>query len=297
MRYVLAIVALAISGIMLLLGIGQRTFLAGPGEIVAAIEFDEELGYAVIDSAEFSKVPGQANVVMRGDAAFAAIAKTRDARGWLAPFEYASVTLDPSTLEVTGTVTRPTKPTSTLLQVDESGYAVPLDPRGNDLWIASRSGADGMFRMPVALKGDQSVVIAGNGVDPIPSGAAIVWVQDRSTPWAGPLLVAGGLFALLGAVLYIIAFDRDKRALGPRRGRRGPLLGVQNVVGARRRSREGTDPIEDTGPRRGGLTSAPALPPGKRAEPAAESARAGRRAREERVDEERTEQTKGDDDA
>lgn len=262
MRYVLAILALAISGVLLLLGIGQRTFLSGPSEITSTIGFDGSVDYAIIDGSELSKVPGQANIVMRGSTAFAAVAKTRDAKGWLTPFTHAAVTIDSSTDKAETKLVPAVKPTGDLLAVDELGYAKPIDPRGNDLWLQSRSGEEGAIRLPVALKADQSIVLAGDGETPIPQGAAIVWVQDRSTPWAGPLLVGGGAFALLGAVLYIIAFDRDKRALGPRRGRRGPLIGVQNVVRGRR-SHAPDETSEDTGPRRGGLTSAPALPPGK----------------------------------
>src|SRR5690606_1063483 len=57
-----------------------------------------------------------------------------------------------------------------------------------------------------------------------------VWVQDRRTPWAGPLLVAGGALAILGGILYLLAVDHDRRGLGPRRGRRGPFQGLRNLV-------------------------------------------------------------------
>src|SRR5690606_24292524 len=99
-------------------------------------------------------------------------------------------------------------PQSELIEVDDNGAAVPLDPRGSDLWLETSTGEDGPIRLPVAPRADQSIMIASDGESGIPAGAAIVWVQDRSTPLAGPLLVAGGLFALLGAVLYLLAFDR-----------------------------------------------------------------------------------------
>ncbi len=254
MRYVLAIVALAISGVLLLLGIGQRSFLAGPVEIVHSVAVDEETSYAVIDGGEFAKIPGQANIIMHGDEAFAAIAKTRDIEGWVAPFAHEQLTVTPDTREVQSTTVRAESPVSDLLEVDDSGSPILLDPRGSDLWLEARAGEDSMFRMPVNLAENQSILFAGTGADPLPSGTSLVWVQDRATPWAGPLFVAGGAFALLGALLYLIAFDRDKRALGPRRGRRGPLLGVQNVVrGARVRK---TDQ-PDLAPQKGALSDIP----------------------------------------
>lgn len=254
MRYVLAILALAISGVLLLLGIGQRSFLAGPVEIVHTVAADEGANYAVIDGGEFVKVPGQANIIMQGEDAFLAIAKTRDIEGWVAPFGYERLTLVPDTREMERETVRPVAPVSELLETDESGNPVPLDPRGSDLWLEARSSEDTQFRMPIELSENQSVLLAGTGEEPLPGGASIVWVQDRATPWAGPLFAAGAAFALLGALLYLIAFDRDKRALGPRRGRRGPLIGVQNVVRgvSLRRSSKG-----EPSPQKGALSSLP----------------------------------------
>lgn len=259
MRYVLAIVALAISGVLLLLGIGQRTFLAGPSEIVYPIAAETDAPYAVLDVSELTKIEGQANVVMRGNAAFSALANTRDADAWLEPFDHVELTVDPATKAIVSSPVAGKAPTGDALAVDEDGNAVPIDPRGSDLWLQERSGEEGVSRMAVEPGGEQSIIIAGSGAEPIPKGTALVWVQDRATPWAGPLLAAGGLFAVIGAVLYLIAFDRDKRALGPRRGRSGPLLGVRNVfTGSGKR---GKGEVE-AAPRRGSNDNAPELAAG-----------------------------------
>lgn len=249
-RYVLAIVALALSGVFLLLGIGQRTFLAGPSEIVYSVGTEETASYAVLDVSELEKVDGQANIVMRGETAFSALANTRDADAWLEPFDHVELTIDPATKSVVRTPVKGKAPATDLLEVDEEGATVRMDPRGSDLWLEEHVGSDAGTRMAVEAVGEQSIVIAGADAGPIPKGTAIVWVQDRATPWAGPLLAAGGLFAALGAVLYLIAFDRDKRALGPRRGRRGPLLGVRNVFGISKK--RGGD-TADSAPKRGSL--------------------------------------------
>lgn len=254
MRYVLAIVALAISGVLLLLGIGQRTFLAGPSEIVYSIGATGDAPYAVIDVEELTKVAGQANVVMRGEGTFAALANTRDAEAWLEPFDHVELTVDAKARVIEATTVRGEAPTNDLLATDDDGNVVPIDPRGSDLWLAEREGNEAGTRMAVEPAADQSVIIAGTDAEPLPKGTALVWVQDRATPLAGPLLAAGGLFAALGAVLYLLAFDRDKRALGPRRGRRGPLVGVQNVFGGSKR--RGKQAAADA-PKRGSLENTP----------------------------------------
>ncbi|KTR85404.1 hypothetical protein [Leucobacter chromiiresistens] len=265
MRHALAIAVLVLSGVLLLLGLGQRTFLAGPAEISLPVDTQSEAAFAVVDGAEFAKLPGQANVVVQGADAFVATAMTRDVDAWLEPFPHAELTVDqrqerlltalipgaPVDAPPAGSASEPTD------------AAAGLDPRGSDLWLDSRY-IDGVgdaasetetetLRVPVSIAVDQSVLIATNGTDPIPSELTLVWAQDRSTPWAGPLLAAGGLLAVVGAVLYLLAIDHDRRGLGPRRGRRGPLQGLRNAFarpnGRNRRASAPVDSGAATAPR------------------------------------------------
>lgn len=252
MRHVLAIVALVASAILLLLGIGQRTFLAGPAEIRFPIDTQSDTGYAVIDGAELAKVPGQANVVVRGETAFVATGATRDVRGWVEPFSHAELTVAESTKTLQTALVAPAI-------VDEAAGEVAveaLDPHGSDLWLEERSleaaessNETDVLRVPVSLDAQQSVLIASNGIDPVPADVALVWAQDRNTPWAGPLLAGGALLALVGGVLYLLAIDHDRRGLGPRRGRRGPLQGLRNSFRRRGKTVKGSSqmvpPISD----------------------------------------------------
>lgn len=253
MRYVLAIAALVLSGVMLILGIGQRTFLAGPSEISFPVDTQSETGYAVVDGAQFGKVTGQANVVVKGPQAFVATGATRDVEAWLEPFLHAELSVDTkqqrllSGLVAAAVVTDDTAGAAPSEGAEEDGQLQPMDPRGSDLWLEERAIDDAgsgteteTLRVPVSVKSGQSVLIASDGENPVPSDVSLVWVQDRATPWAGPLLVGGGLFAIAGGVLYLLAVDHDRRGLGPRRGRRGPLLGIRNMFGGGKR-RTGSD--------------------------------------------------------
>jgi hypothetical protein len=253
---VLAIAALVLSGVLLLLGIGQRTFLAGPSEISFPVDTKSEAGYAVVDGAEFAKMPGQANVVVKGERAFVATGATRDVRGWAAPFLHADLSVDTRNHRLLSALVAPAV-VEAPANGGEAEEPEPLDPRGSDLWLQERviddagSGADtGTLRVPVSLAADQSVLIASDGGNPVPKDVSLVWVQNPDTPWAGPLLAAGGLLALVGGVLYLLAIDHDRRGLGPRRGRRGPFQGIRNMFGGRGSRRRGgeadTVPSGDT---------------------------------------------------
>ncbi|WP_336659689.1 hypothetical protein [Leucobacter sp. USHLN153] len=247
MRHAIAIAVLVLSGVLLLLGIGQRTFLAGPSEIRLPVDTQSETPFAVIDGAEFAKLPGQANVVVTGKDAFVATGMNRDVAGWVEPFPHAELSIDDRDQQLLSALI----PAASDEDAEKS-ESVPekgLDPRGSDLWLESRmiegagSGTEpGTLRVPVSLAPDQSVIIATTGTAPIPQDMALVWVQDRETPWAGPLLVSGAILALVGAVLYLLAVDYDRRALGPRRGRRGPLQGIRNVFGGSPRRRASQNP-------------------------------------------------------
>lgn len=262
MRYVLAIVVLALSGVMLVLGIGQRTFLAGPAEISLSVNPAPGTAYAVIPSSVFDEVHGQPNVEVSGENAFVATGSTLDVEAWVAPFDHVALSVDIEGRQLQSTAVTAASDIDVDADADtaaeeETEELEPIDPRGSDLWLEERSATtadeDGteetegeaaestvepsseLLRVPIAMTADQSVIVAANGSEPISGEISVVWVQERSTPFAGPLLAAGGLFALIGGILYLLAIDHNRRGLGPRRGRRGPLQGIRNVFGGRRR--------------------------------------------------------------
>lgn len=257
MRFVLAISALVLSGIMLVLGIGQVTFLAGPHQVAYTRAFDAPNGLAVLEADQFGVVAGQANVVVQGKGAFIATGHARDIEAWTAPFAHAQVVADVATksLEFSPVANdkEASKEYAALIEVEDPNDIVVPSPYGSDLWQEQRgvaqvaaetkateedasaeAGAEATesetVRLPVSLAADEAVIVSVAKSE-APASLSIEWVQDRSTPWAGPLLVGGGALALIGALLYLLAVDHDRRGLGPRRGRRGPLQGIRNLFG------------------------------------------------------------------
>lgn len=242
MRYFFAISSLVVAAVLLVLGIGQRTFLAGPSEIDYRVKSNLDVPYAVIDTDELAQVPGQANIVVSGDDAFVATGASRDVAGWIASSDYAQLTVDTKSKSLkvkTGAAAEPDTSSSSSEQANAA-----VDVRDSDLWTERRSlggsGGSGVeaqtLRMPVALSQENQILIASDGTAPVPAKVSLAWEQDIATPWAGPLLVGGGVFAVLGAILYLLAVDHDRRGLGPRRGRRGPLQGWRNMFGGATRS-------------------------------------------------------------
>lgn len=287
MRFGFAIAALVLSGIFLVLGIGQRTFLAGPSEIVFETALAEETGFAVIPGDVFATVPGQANVVVSGAAAFAAIGSARDVAAWVEPFSHAEIAIDESESRLVSSsvpgVESQSEVSTSASDAENGTPAVDgaaegeapdadaelelLDPRGSDLWVEERSlapvseadadapdaaegdaadsgsasassDAGGKIRLPLDVDDGDAVLVSVDVAAGDSAAVAIEWVQDQRTPFAGPLLVTGALLAVVGAVLYLLAVDHDRRGLGPRRGRKGPLLGIRDSVTRRRRGEQ-----------------------------------------------------------
>ncbi|NLA64839.1 MAG: hypothetical protein GX862_02685, partial [Leucobacter sp.] len=99
-RYVFAITALVLAGILLILGIGQTTFMAGPRVITHSASLQAENGLAVLSDETLTAVAGQANVVVNGVDPVIAVGHDRDVHAWVAPFGYATVESDASTAQL-----------------------------------------------------------------------------------------------------------------------------------------------------------------------------------------------------
>ncbi len=264
MRFAIAIAVLVLSGIAFILGIGQRTFLAPPAEIALGSSEGISSGYAVIPAAAFDASEGVPNVAVDAEEAFAAVGSQRDVEAWVAAFDHAvigaetkakalelrEVPGDASVLAgaeaqgdaaagdatdaADGDAADPGASGSADAEDREAGF---LDPRGSDLWLTESSAGNGELRFAVELDDDEAVLIATSASQGLGEGVSLVWTQDRSTPFAGPLLVTGAVLAVLGGVLYLLAVDHDRRGLGPRRGRTGPLPGIRGSISRRREAR------------------------------------------------------------
>src|SRR5690606_5071371 len=146
-----------------------------------------------------AKMPGQANVVVRGGQAFVATGQTRDVEGWVEPYLHAELTVDTKQQRLLSALVAPDVVDAPAPGA-EAEVPAALDPRGSDLWLSEDSVDDesasaelSMVRVPVALGEDQSVLIASYHLVHVRNGVALAWAHDPETPWGGPVLVDGGL--------------------------------------------------------------------------------------------------------
>lgn len=219
MRFVWAITAFVLATLMIGAGIAQRTILQAPATQTASVTTDDDAPYVLVDGSVFDSRPGAQTLRVDGDAVFAAYARTGDLTQWLAPTDYTHVTMSDAG-----------EPTSELVSAtveQGEGESLTADPVGSDLWL-DEFQQEGDLSTTLQLPEDMSLLIATDGVAPAPSSFSISWPTGATTPWAGPLIVAGGIVLLVGIFLYILALRHVRRSRGPRR--KGlPLAATQPI--------------------------------------------------------------------
>ncbi|WP_137844927.1 glycosyl transferase [Microbacterium sp. 2FI] len=236
MRFVWAVAAFVLAALMIGAGIAQRTVFQGPDTETASISVEEDAPYLLIDGAVLNQLPGSQTLRAHGEGdIFAAYGRTADLEAWLSDTTYnaASVNADgeittilvePAAPEVSapveggeaiegadGAVAAPATPET------EEDVAVALrSPIGSDLWLDEFQQAD-LLIAPLQLPAEMSVLVAADGTLPAPASVSVSWPLANPTPWAGPLIVLGGILMAVGVYLYILGIRHARRSRGPRR--------------------------------------------------------------------------------
>ncbi len=235
MRFVWAVAAFVIAALMIVAGIAERTVFQGPKTESASISVSQEAPYTLIDGAVLNKLPGTQTLRAESDGTiFVAYGRTTDVKAWLADTSYNEVSLGAGAAVSTSLVQpsatpAPAEGTATPAPVaggDATGSATqPVagrNPVGSDLWLDEYQ-QDDLLIAPLQLPDTMSVIVASDGSAPAPASLTVTWPIQNATPWAGPLIVGGGILMLVGVFLYILAIRHVRRSRGPRRKALPPL--------------------------------------------------------------------------
>lgn len=207
MRFVWAVAAFVLAALLIGAGIAQRTIFEGPTTITRSIDVTGDAPYVLIDGAVLSSNPGTQTLRVQDDGTiFAAYGRTSDLQAWLAKADYTSVTMKGGSVDEA----------SVAASDPPASDAEPLSPVGSDLWLAEFQ-EDDVLITPLQLPGDMSLLIATDGTQAAPHTLSVTWPLRNSTPWAGPLIVAGCVLLAAGLVLYYLGVRHVRRSRGPRR--------------------------------------------------------------------------------
>lgn len=236
MRFVWAVAAFVLAALLIGAGIAQRTVFAGPGSHsvdLSAASTQKDAPYLLIDSSAMALQPGTQTLSVTGsNGVFVAYGRTADIRSWLSDQSYELAAADDKGAVVV-TAVEPKRDAAATTDPTQSGSAAadaaaPHKPAGSDLWLGEFS-ADTSLTQRLQIPSGTSVLVASDGVAPAPSQITIAWPVSSTTPWAGPLIVLGGLFLIAGIVLYGLGIRHARRSRGPRRKAPPPLPVTQPI--------------------------------------------------------------------
>ena len=223
-----AVPIIVVGLLLMVLGIGQLTVWAPDETVTASLTQGVEAApVTVIGPAARGGSEGSVEVTVDAEQPFIlAVGRTSDVEAWIGEAPH---------LRVTGVTEE------SLTSEYTDGEDVLPDPRGSDLWTSEESG-DGTltYRWTEPVEGDWSILLATDGVTPAPTDVSVTRPNDRTTPFALPLIVGGALVVALGAVLLL----RAPRGRGGRRGRDTAVEGTR--AHARQQARSGARTVSMT---------------------------------------------------
>jgi len=229
-RFVWAVAAFVLATVMIGAGIAQRTIFQGPRTETTAISVEEKTPYLLIDGAVLNQLPGTQTLRAQAEGdIFASYGRTADMEAWLSDATYTHVTLDDDGSLATSVV-EPVVDATAETPADDAAAgdaaagdtgagdaeAAGRSPVGSDLWLDEYQQTD-LLIAPLQLPDAMSVLVAADGTAPAPSKVTVSWPLQTSTPWAGPLIVVGGILMAVGVFLYILGIRHARRKRGPRR--------------------------------------------------------------------------------
>lgn len=200
-RYWLPLLLVIVGSIVALCGVGTATVWKPSPQVSASLPTSSQKQtlaitrpgmFELYNSATKITVSGQGKVAL-------AIGRSADVSAWAADLNY---------VEVTGQ-----KDKTTLLTEPHRGKAdsrQPGDAAGKDMWLKYKEAEGGQISETWNRSEGAWSVIAWSEEGNVQ--LTMQWTQAVSTPWFWPLLVAGVLLILIGAIVAVVIFRFAKAA-------------------------------------------------------------------------------------
>jgi hypothetical protein len=226
LRFIATIVSLSIAALLLILGFTFK-FFTGPHSISLAVPSTTS-AYVVIDPDVLAIHPGSQVIHASGAAVnTAAYGKTTDVKAWLAGSTYTRISADPKTHKLSAQTIDASQSTADSPTAASTQDGTIVSPAGSDMWLGEATAQGGDANLPLTISSNQSVIVAGDGTGPAPSSIAVIWPLPKPQfLWMTDdvLMLAGGVFLLIGIGFYLWALYGVRRGQGPRRrgGKRMP---------------------------------------------------------------------------
>ena len=203
MRFLIAAALFIVSVFMLLFGIAERTIWAPPANFSESIEVSSGKPLAIIPHETLMKHPGKPVIVVSGaKPSFIATAREADIRAWFGIAEFEEISFEEKGKQLAE------KPTSGAKNLE--------NPAGSDLWRAEIQGS-GAAQLQVSRADDGAVLIASDGIKPIPNQVTVIWPIANDLTRSNIFLIVGALLLLAAFIMNFLAYSHMRKSRGPRR--------------------------------------------------------------------------------
>lgn len=209
MRLVVAIGTFALAFVLLVVGLTFRIFFSGTDYVTETTQVSTTTPYLVVDGSVLAAHEGDPLVSAAATGpVVVAYGTSKDVQAWLGGVAFNQLALDKDSNKITSSVVA-------------AKATAPVDPKivnpsGSDMWINEATAPDSAT---VQTKADANyqAIIATDGKLVAPGNITVAWPLPSRAPWATSLLIAGGVLALIGLVLYLWALRHMRKEHGPRR--------------------------------------------------------------------------------
>lgn len=206
MRYTLAVILMVVGVVVSGLGLLQKTLWAPDDTITATTQIEGSAPAVIVDPGMLNLYDTPAKLSAEG---------TGDLTIAQAPIESIDAWIgDSAAARVTGLATG-----GGLTVEAKDGTAEVPNPAGADLWEAEVTGSGTVSLDWNAEANRTGFLIAGTGQPGEVTSVTLSWPSNAATPWAIPLMIAGGVIFVIGVVLLILGRRTAKREADRRKAR------------------------------------------------------------------------------
>ena len=203
MRFVFAAVLFAISTALILGGLAQRTIFAPPSQYSLTVAPQSSAPYAIIPQSVLALHPGTIKVTVEdAPQAFIATGRESDIEAFVGETKHVGLIAQASTEDAVAKEFAGTQPS--------------IDPSNSDLW-RSQIEAQLTASLKVSAEDQGAVLIASNGLAPIPQKINIVWTPTFDQTPSGIMIWIGLGLILIAIALTLLTFRKMRINRGPRR--------------------------------------------------------------------------------
>lgn len=223
MRFIIAIGVFVVAAVLLGVGVVQKVFFAGPEYTTLTTTVEPNSPYLVINGKTLTLNGANPDITVSGaQTSFVGYGRTSDVSAWIGTDDYDVLAFSSKKNDFVLSDGKKPSVEKDVLETPALTEQTIVSPVDSDLWLGEQSGKASATLSTFDIDKNMSVIVSADGVADAPGNVTIAWPLPSRIPYATGFIIAGGILALVGLVLYLWALRHDRNSQGPRRRSRLP---------------------------------------------------------------------------